>query len=405
MNLLQKAMSAMSFVFGRNPTLGGLPGSDPTLAGVNMNFKSVLGLSAAWACVNLLSGTIASLPIMIYRTDANGIRTEARDHPLYRLLRSSPNADQTAMDFWEGGVVRLELAGDLIAEIDRVGSRIVALSPINSPTVTRQSDGSIRYRWTQFGVSRDEPQENVFHVRGFGGDPLGGMSTLSYGRQIFGLAAAENLTAQRTFANGLKPSGVVTFDKFLTPEQRGPIQKDIETKYAGAMNAGRPMVLEGGSNWTQVSITPEDAQMLQSRAFSIEEVCRLFGVPPFMIGHNEKSSGYPASLEQQMILFSTMALRKRLRRIEQAIEKQLLTPLDRSQGVSVEFNMEGLLRGDSVARAQFYEIMSRIGMVTINEGRRLENKPPVPGGDVPRIQMQNVPLTETVQPKPVANGN
>jgi len=402
MNLLQKAWS---FVFGRNPTLGGLPSSEGSLAGVDTSLKSVLGLSAAWACVNLLSGTIASLPIMIYRTDANGIRTEARDHPLYRVLRSSPNADQTAMDFWEGGVVRLELAGDLIAEIDRSGQRIVALSPINNPTVSRRPDGSIRYRWTQFGVSRDEPQENVFHVRGFGGDPLGGMSTLSYGRQIFGLAKAENVAAQRTFANGLKPSGVVTFDKFLTHEQRGPIQADIETKYAGAMNAGRPMVLEGGSTWTQVSITPEDAQMLQSRAFSIEEVCRLFGVPPFMIGHNEKSSGYPASLEQQMILFSTMALRKRLRRIEQAIEKQLLTSLDRSQGVSVEFNMEGLLRGDSVARAQFYEIMSRIGVFTINTIARKENLPPVPGGDVPRIQMQNVPLTETVQPKPVSSGN
>ena len=402
MNLFQKAMS---FVFGRNPTLGGLPGGDAALAGVDVNLRSVLGLSAAWACVNLLSGTIASLPIMVYRTDANGIRQEARDHPLYRILRSSPNADQTAMDFWEGGVVRLELVGDMIAEIDRSGNRIIALSPINNPTVTRQSDGSIRYRWTQYGVSRDEPQENVFHVRGFGGDPLGGMSTLSYGRQIFGLAAAENLTAQRTFANGLKPSGVVTFDKFLTPEQRGPIQKDIETKYAGAMNAGRPMVLEGGSTWSAISITPEDAQMLQSRAFSIEEVCRLFGVPPFMIGHNEKSSGYPASLEQQMILFSTMALRKRLRRIEQAIEKQLLTPLDRAGGVSVEFNMEGLLRGDSVARAQFYEIMSRIGVFTINTIAAKENLPPVPGGDVPRIQMQNVPLTETVQPKPVSNGN
>lgn len=402
MNLFQKAMS---FVFGRNPTLGGLPCGDAALAGVDVNLRSVLGLSAAWACVNLLSGTIASLPIMVYRTDANGIRQEARDHPLYRILRSSPNADQTAMDFWEGGVVRLELVGDMIAEIDRSGNRIIALSPINNPTVTRQSDGSIRYRWTQYGVSRDEPQENVFHVRGFGGDPLGGMSTLSYGRQIFGLAAAENLTAQRTFANGLKPSGVVTFDKFLTPEQRGPIQKDIETKYAGAMNAGRPMVLEGGSTWSAISITPEDAQMLQSRAFSIEEVCRLFGVPPFMIGHNEKSSGYPASLEQQMILFSTMALRKRLRRIEQAIEKQLLTPLDRAGGVSVEFNMEGLLRGDSVARAQFYEIMSRIGVFTINTIAAKENLPPVPGGDVPRIQMQNVPLTETVQPKPVSNGN
>ena len=269
----------------------------------------------------------------------------------------------------------------------------------------REPDGSIRYRWTENGRSRDEPSENIFHVRGFGGDPLGGLSTLSYGRQIFGLARAENSAAALTFKNGMRPSGVVSFDRFVTEPQRAAIEADLAKKYAGSQNAGKPMMLEGGAKWNQTSISPEDAQMLQSRGFSVEEICRLFGVPPFMIGHNEKASGYPASLEQQMILFSTMALRKRLRRIEQAIEKQLLTAADRAQGISVEFNMEGLLRGDSESRAKFYEIMSRIGMMTINEGRRLENKPPVPGGDEPRIQMQNVPLSETVQPKPVANGN
>lgn len=377
-------------------------GAEPVAAGVAVSESSVLALSAAWACVNLLAGTIASLPLMVYREAAGG-RVVAKDHPLYRVLHDSPNYDQTAIDFWEGGQAALELRGNMFARIERLGGRVVSLTPIQSPSVTRQPDGALRYRWTENGKSHDEPQENVFHVRGFGGSPLGGLSTLTYGRQVFGLSTAVNTAASKHFANGVRPSLALTTDKFLT-EHRERIEKGLQEKHAGAMNSGRPLVLEGGLTPHKLSFSPEDAQMLQSRAFSVEEICRLFEVPPHMIGHTEKSTSWGTGLEQQTLGFQKFTLRRRLKRIEQAIMKQLLTPADRAAGIVVEFNLEGLLRADSAGRSTFYQRMTQIGAMTINEVRALENLPPVPGGDVPRMQSQNIPINMASPPALVAGG-
>lgn len=386
----------------RNPE--GWP-TERVAAGVTVNETSVLALSAAWACVNLLAGTIASLPLMVYR-QAGGERTVAKDHPLYRVLHDSPNYDQTAMDFWEGGVAALELRGDLIARVERSGDRVVALHPVSGATVRREASGSLRYLWTESGRAWDEPQERMLHVRGFGGSPLGGMSTLAHGRQVFGLSRAVNETAATTFANGVRPSLILATpgDKTLTKDQRDGLEGALQEKHQGAMNSGRPMLVEGGITPHQVSFSPEDAQMLESRAFSVEEVCRLFGVPPHMVGHTEKSTSWGTGLEQQTLAFQKFTLRKRLKRIEQALEKQLLTPADRVAGVSIEFNLEGLLRGDSAGRATFYKDMTAMGAMTINEVRALENLPPVAGGDVPRMQAQNVPINMANPPALGAGG-
>jgi len=163
------------------------------------------------------------------------------------------------------------------------------------------------------------------------------------------------------------------------------------------------MILEGGWKWSSLSISPDDAQMLESCGFSVEEVCRFFGVPPHMIGHTTKSTSWGTGLEQQSIGFQRYALRRRLKRIEQAIAKQLLTQEDRARGIVVEFNLEGLLRGDSAARSNFYGSALNNGWMTINEVRALENLPPVPGGDVPRMQMQNVPITDAGKAFPASS--
>jgi HK97 family phage portal protein len=369
-------------------------------AGEHVSENSVLALSAAWACVNLLAGTIASLPLMVYRTDRTGARTVARDHPLYRVLHDSPNADQTAVDFWEYGCAAIELRGNMHSRIGRIGGRVVALEPIYAPVTARRTDnGAIRYSWSEDRRSFEVPSTEIFHVRGFGGDALSGLSTLAFGRNTFSLASAIDRAAGGMFANGLRPSGVLTFDKFLNAEQRAIAEGILAHKFVGAMNAGRPMVLEGGTKWEQLTINPEDAQMLESRGFSVEEVCRFFGVPPFMVGHTEKTTSWGTGLEQQTLGFQKFTLRRRLKRIEQAAEKQLLTPADRAAGITIEFNLEGLLRGDSAARASFYNAGLTNGWMTINEVRALENLPPVEGGDVPRMQMQNVPITEAGRPE------
>lgn len=366
-------------------------------SGEHVTETSALALSSVWACVNLLSGTIASLPLMVYRTGADGARTVAKDHPLYRILHDSPNADQTAGDFWEFSVAGLELWGNAYARIDRSGGRIVALTPVKPSVmmVDRSASGELRYRWSDEGKSYEVMQRDMLHVRGFGGSPLGGMSTLAFGRHAFGLATAIDRAAGKMFENGMRPSVALTFDKFLTRDQRAIAEEKLAQKFVGAMNTGKPFINEGGSKLEPLSINPEDAQMLQSRGFSVEEICRFFGVPPFMVGHTEKSTSWGTGLEQQTMGFQKFTLRRRLKRIEQAIEKQLLTPQDRAAGITVEFNLEGLLRGDSKARAAFYTALLNAGVMTINEVRALENLPPVPGGDMPRMQSQNIPITQS----------
>jgi HK97 family phage portal protein len=260
--------------------------------------------------------------------------------------------------------------------------------------VKRSSNGDLQYEWTDGTRRRTETQGTVLHIRGFGGSPLGGLSTLTFGRKAFGLAGSINTAAKNTFANGVRPSGVLSSDKAFSLEQRREAEARLQEKYVGALNEGRPMLIDNGIKWQSISINPEDAQMLESRAFSVEEICRFFGVPPHMVGHTEKVTSWGTGLEQQTLGFQKFTLRRRLKRIEQALEKQLLTPRDRVDGITIEFNLEGLLRADSKSRAEFYNAGLQNGWFTINEVRALENMPPVEGGDVPRMQMQNVPITE-----------
>ena len=364
-------------------------------AGEVVTENSALALSAVWACTNLLSGTISSLPLMVYRME-DGQRVVAREHPLFRLLHDSPNYDQTAVDFLDFIAASIELWGDCFAEIGRTGQRITSLTPINPSLVAveRLPSGEIEYTWTQDGQHRRLSEADVLHVRGFGGSPLGGMSTLHFARNSIGLAVAVDKAASSTFKNGMRPSGALTFDAFLSKENREIARTALVQEYVGAVNAGKPLILEGGTKWQQLTINPEDAQMLESRRFSVEEICRFFGVPPHMVGHTENSTSWGTGLEQQTLGFQKFTLRRRLKRIEQALEKQLLTSSDRSKGVSIEFSIEGLLRGDSAARSAFYASALQNGYFTINEVRAFENLPPVEGGEIPRMQMQNVPITE-----------
>lgn len=367
---------------------------ESSYSGENINASSALALSSVWACVNLISGTISTLPFQLYDNSKPQRRVDS-SHPLVYVLKHSPNAYHTAVDFWEYMSICLELWGNAYAKITRNSQgNIISLDPF-SPELVRieQKQGGLEYRWFDGRAQQIATEKEIFHIRGFGGgaSPLGGISTLSAGRHVFGIAKSIDKAAGKTFENGLRPSGVLTIEKFLTPEERSAAYEKIVNKFAGATNAGRPLLLEGGIDWKQININPEDAQMLESRAFSVEEICRFFGVPPSMIGHTEKSTSWGTGLEQQLLAFQKFTLRKRLKRIEQAIVKQLLTPIER-MNYSAEFNIEGLLRADSGARASYYASMLSNGVMTINEVRALESLEPVSGGDVPRMQMQNVPI-------------
>lgn len=368
-------------------------------AGEHVTEASAMALSAVWACANLVCGTISSLPFQVYRERSDGYRERQSGHPLYRVIHDAPNYDQTAVDFWDFINLCIELRGNAYAEIKRAADgRVIALRPLkpDSVSVRRDENGTLRYRWTMDGKPFERGEDDVLHIRGPGGDPLGGMSTLSFGAQAFSSAQAAERAAAGMFRNGMRPSGVIKFKDWLSPERRQLVNERFGAHYIGAINAGRPVILEGETDFTPLSISPEDAQMLETRGFSVEEVCRFFGVPPVMIGHTSKTTSWPTGVEQQVLLFQKFTLRRRLKRIEQAVSMKLLSTDDRAAGVIVEFNLEGLLRGDSVARSEFYSSGLGNGWLTINEVRARENLPPVEGGDVPRMQMQNVPITEAV---------
>lgn len=396
MGLWQKAVTTFRrrTLDVKNPA--GWNGGDVKPAGEEVTPSGVLGLSAAWACVNLIAGTIATLPLMVYRAQKDGSRAVAKDHPLYRILHDNPNSDQTAVDYLEFVQSSLEFWGNSYSRIVRSGEKPVSLLPIRPDimTVDRDERGRVRYRWSEDGQFFERFDDTVLHIRGFGGGPLGGLSTLAFARNAFGLALATDRAARDTFSNGMRPSGQFVFKEWLTKDQRELVEQRLAEKYMGAMNAGRPYIAEGGLEYKPISINPEDAQMLETRGFSVDEVCRFFGVPPFMIGHTEKSTSWGTGLAEQVLGFQKFNLRRRCKRIEQVMEKRLLTPADRASGITVEFNMEGLLRGDTEQRFKSYEIGLRNGIYVINDCRGWENLPPVDGGDVPRLQMQNVPITE-----------
>lgn len=349
-----------------------------------------VGLTATWACTNLIAGTIASLPLMVYRTEG-GVRKAARDHWLWYLLHDSPNYDQTALDFWEFMAAGLELRGSAFADMSnrRSDGTVVSLEPIRPDIVQvrRDRSGALEYEWYDNGRRIVKGARDVLHIRGPMGNALGGASTLSLCAGAFGSAIAAENAARRTFANGLRPSGTLSMEESLTKEQRTELETLLIEKFGGAMNAGRPMVLDRGMSWQAINITPEDAQMLDSRKFSGEEICRIFGVPPAMVGYGDKASNWGTGKEVDVLGFQKFTLRRRLKRIEQAVAKQLLTPRDRAQGIVLEFNIEGLLRADSLARAEFYERAlgdtQKPGWMVRNEVRRLENLPPVEGWDDP----------------------
>lgn len=366
------------------------------------NGGGAIGLSATWACIQLIAGTIASLPVMVYRTNSQGIRTVAKDHPLYFVLHDSPNYDQTAVDFWEVVAASIELYGNAYAVMERrSGGVLNALHPIRPDIVKvrRRDDGSLEYEWTENGRRTVKRGEDMLHIRGPLGDAISGASTLSVCRSVFDDALAAEHAAGAMFQNGVNPSGILKTkdDVRLSKEQREELERLLQEKYMGSIRQGRPMLLDNGLTWQQLSINPEDAQMLESRKFSGEQVCRLFGVPPAMVGFGDKASNWGTGKEVDVLGFQKFTLRKRLKRIEQALLKQLV-PLSerRAQGITIEFNLDGLLRGDTASRYDAYEKAIRMGLVTRNECRAKENLPPIDGGDVITVQMQDIPLTDAI---------
>jgi HK97 family phage portal protein len=378
--------------------------SSGSAAGKSVTPDTVLQLATAWSCIRLLAETISTLPLPVYQRVGED-KVVARNHDLYEMLHDSPNADQTAAEFWEACVACICLWGNFYAEKLKLGNRLISLVPIRPDLVrvSRNASGRRIYRYSDPKGFRELDEDTVFHVRGFGVGGDVGLSPISYARQTMGTSLAADETAGETFRNGLQLSGFLKEAPGTksTPEQRADLMK-LFTSFMGSMNAGKIMPLPNGFEFSSITMNPEDAQLLETRRFHVEEICRWFRVPPFMIGHTEKSTSWGTGLEQQMIGFLTFSLRPYLTRIEQAIRKQLVIPAERKT-IYAEFNLEGLLRADSQGRAALLSALGQNGYLTRNEGRRLDNRAPMPGGDVLTVQSNLVPLDQLGKVEAPAN--
>lgn len=369
---------------------------DISSAGKVVSADTSMQISTVWSCVRLLAETIATLPLIVYERDKSGQDKVAIEHPLYPILHDNPSADYTSVEFWEGMVLSLCLDGNAYARKEKINERVVALTPLRARNmmVSRNERNERVYRYVDKNGTHSYTEDDILHIRGFGSADDLGLSPISFARHCLGSALAAEEVTGKLFANGVRPTGLLTIDQVLKPDQREAVQKNIVEPMAGSANAGGIFVLEAGMKFVPITLNPEDAQFLQTRQFQIEEICRWFRVPPFMVGHTVKSTSWGTGLEQQMIGFLTFSLRPYLSRIEKAIGRSLVPVVDRGR-IFAQFKVEGLLRADSSARASFYAMMVQNGILTRNEVRQLENRAPKPGGDELTVQSQNVPLGQT----------
>ena len=369
-----------------------------TWSGKATNPDAVLQLATAWACVRLNARTKASLPLKTHSRKNGEVDT---DHPLYELLHDSPNADQTAIEFWEGQYTALDLRGNAYAEKVFAGDRLIALLPMNPDFVVvyrDRSTGERRYRYSDPATGTRSPdqgwgEDKVFHLRGFGSGGLTALSPIEYGRQTLGSALAADEVAGRTFGEGLQVSGFAVDQPGArtTQTQREDLIALFD-KFMGSRKAGKVMPMPPGFDFKALNLTPRDAELLRTRGFHVEEICRWFGVFPILIGHSAAGQTmWGSGVEQINLAWLTLYLGPELQRIEQAIEKQLMSPADRKR-IYVEHNVDALLRADSGGRAAIMSVQAQNGLKTRNELRKKENDPPLAGGDVLTVQSNLVPL-------------
>ena len=363
--------------------------------GAIVNPETALKLSAVWACVKLRAETISTLPLHLYDSD----KKIAKDHDLYRILHDSPNADMCASEFWQIQSASLDLWGNAYSYISRRANRsVISLEPLfpSEMVKKRLKDGSFEYHYTENGKVKIYSDDEILHFKGFTLDGYMGLSAIQFFAQTIGMQFDANNQAQDWFKNGLKVGGFLeSGETTLTKEQRHSLRESL-SMFSRPENAGKYMVLEAGmkvASAANIRINPVDAQLLESRYFGIEEICRAFGVPPQLIGHTNKASSWASSLEQTNQGFLTYSLNPQLVRYEQTIARKLLLPQDKYK-YRPKFSVDGLLRADVAKRSEYYVRMTQNGLMTRNEARDLENWAPLPGGDELMVQMQMVPLQD-----------
>jgi len=369
-----------------------LPNSYATASASPVTYDSAMQLSAVWACVKLLSETASSLPLTVYRKNDDG-REEAKNHALTQLFNGKVNRYQTKNEFFETVFLNLIVHGNAYVLVDKLGDRIVSLLPIMSAQVTVEmlSDGEIVYQYIQDNGSLAVlSSTRVWHLKLMGSGTIG-MSPLAYQRNSLGIAQAAESAVTKIYSNGAKPSGVLTVDKFLTASQRAEVRSSFSDLTSSTSD--RLLVLEGGFKFNQVSLSPQDIELLASRKFQIAEICRWYGVPSVMVNDNNGTSTWGTGIEQIMDGFYKLTMRPLLEKVEQSMKVHLASLVERDS-IEFEFDFDALLRASLKSRFEAYRVAIASGVMTPNEARKLENLEPKDGGDQLYMQGAMMPIAD-----------
>ena len=382
------AGSSYSFLFG------------PTSSGKQVTERSAMQMTAVYSCVRILAEAVAGLPLHVYKTGSDGGKDKATDHPLYRVLHDAPNPEMTSFVFRETLMTHLLLWGNAYAQIIRNGrGEVIGLYPLmpSRMSVGRLTSGALYYDYQTMpgevpgdtGLVRLSAAE-VLHIPGLGFDGLVGYSPIARAKNAMGMAQACEDYGASFFANGAAPGGVLEHPGTIKDPTR--VRESWQATFGGAKNGNKIAVLEEGMKYTPISMSPEQAQFLETRKFQMGEIARIFRVPPHMIGDLDKSSF--SNIEQQSLEFVKYTLDPWVIRFEQAITAKLLTEVER-RSVYVKFNLEGLLRGDYASRMNGYAVARQNGWMSANDIRELENLDRIDeaeGGDLYLVNGNMLPL-------------
>lgn len=366
-----------------------MSGYFPTSSGINVNINTAMRHSIVYACVKVLSESISSLPLVLYKEDENGKREKAKKHPLYKLLRSLPNQEVTTMQWRETMTANLCLRGNHFSQIIRnnIGD-IVSIWGLDSSRITAkrlQSTGEIVFIY-DYGYSEKEREvkqrvftfKEILNIAGLSFDGICGISPIGYQRESLALSMAMQEYGSKYFKNGASSSGVFSVEGELSDASFDRLKKSVQESYS-ELNAHKPMLLEGGAKFNPITMSNTDSQFLEGRRFSKEDIAMIFRVPLHML--NDLSKANYNSIEQLSLGFVTYTLAPWIVKIEQCMQRDLLTEKEREDGYYIKHNLSALLRGDAKSRAEYYKIMKEAGIFTIDDVLKLEDMNEI-GGDV-----------------------
>ena len=383
------ADAGYSFLFGR------------TTSGKSVNERTAMQTTAVYACVRILAEAVASLPLHVYEYQDDGGKKLVHDHPLYYLLHDEPNPEMTSFVFRETLMSHLLIWGNAYAQIIRDGAgRVLGLYPLlpDKMEVQRDDKGNIYYVYSrnsdenpmfkEYGNIRLKA-EDVLHIPGLGFDGLIGYSPIAMAKNAVGMTLACEEYGASFFANGANPGGVLEHPGVLKDPSK--VRESWNSVYRGVSNAHKIAVLEEGMKYQQIGIPPEEAQFLETRKFQINEIARLYRIPPHMVGDLDKSSF--SNIEQQSLEFVKYTLDPWVIRWEQSLQRSLLLPGEKGK-YFIKLNVDGLLRGDYQSRMNGYAVGRQNGWFSANDIREMENMNPIPDEEGGNLYLINGAMTK-----------